>query len=181
LCGYSKDNQIPEYRIDQSGALFYSGINGSFQVKKLPLPESFISKEYREKIRDSQIHLNIRSLEEIQRSGDGLTRNLTYLAGDVEDNTGITCTSIWQVYDSVIIDKILSNIKSKLLSILLKLEEAYGVLDELDIDTSKSAKDVNNEISTSILQIIFEDNRIKMGDKNKLNKSSISNRSRRKD
>ena len=180
LCSYSKDSQIPEYRIDRAGGrILYSGFNGSFQVAKLPLPESFISKEYREKIQDSQIHLSVRSLEEVQKSGDGLSRDLTYLAGDVEDNSGISCTSIWQVYDSTIIDRILSNIKSKLLGILLMLEEAYGVLDELDIDTSKANKDMNRETSANILQIIFNDNGIKIGDGNKLNKSSIFNRGKR--
>ena len=181
LCDYNKDSQIPEYRIVRSGRILYSGINGSFKVNKLPLPESFISNEFIEKIRDSQIHLSVRSLEEAQRSGDGLSRDLTYLAGDVEANSGITCTSIWQAYDSVIIDSILSNIKSKLLSILLTLEVAYGILDDLDIDTSKSAKNMNRVTTASILQIIFNDNGIKMGDGNKLKKSSIFNRGKSND
>lgn len=74
-----------------------------------------------------------------------------------------------------LVSKVIANAKSKLVDIIIELERQYDNLDEMDIksqveeDSSKKEQVVFN-----IEQIIFDES-IKLGDKNKVNKSRLGN------
>ena len=69
---------------------------------------------------------------------------------------------------------IFAKVESRLLDVLAYLEKSFGNLDELDIDISSKTDDEINEITNQIYCIIFNDNSVKIGDKNRISNSTIS-------
>jgi len=49
LRGYKIDDEIPQYRKGIAYNIRYSGINGNFTVKSVPLSESFFTDEIKKK------------------------------------------------------------------------------------------------------------------------------------
>ena len=64
-----------------------------------------------------------------QNSNQERARDLTFLAGEIEENTGIQCLKISQVIPIDAYRDILNKMKTKLLKILITLDKAYGCLD----------------------------------------------------
>lgn len=87
--------------------------------------------------------------------------------------TGIQCTSIYQTVPLNFLQKILSQIKTTLMHVFLKLDKEYGCLDNLDVDTAEKGPKEIEEINKIVNNYIFTDNSINVGDKNKFRDSRI--------
>lgn len=174
LNGYEENDNLPEYRRINAPYIKYSGINGSFQVTNNPLPIHFFNESTRKHIKTVKIYDSIDNICNIvsQNSNQERARDLTYLAGEIEKNTGIQCFRISQVVSIDAYRDILNKIKTKLLKILIELDKAYGCLDELDIDISSKSETEVKDINNKIVNII--DNSIHIGDGNKIDKSQIN-------
>ena len=60
-----------------------------------------------------------------------------------------------------------------MLKVFIKLDKSYGSLDDLDIDISHKTSEEMKEVNSIIYQYIYTDNRINIGDKNKISDSRI--------
>ena len=67
--------------------------------------------------------------------------------------------------------EITNSVKNKILDILIELENKYGNLDDYTIDF-KDKKD-KDATSKTIVNIIYNNNSVKVGDKNKINSSVL--------
>lgn len=56
---------------------------------------------------------------------------------------------------------------------LIKLDKEYGCLDELDIDITEKDPEEVRKINAMIINYIFEDRSIKIGDKNRIDRTEI--------
>lgn len=138
ISGYKKTDSIPAYRVFESVDFLYTGVNGNFQMTKMPLPGYYFEKEHLEKIRKFTIKEGIQVIEKIVAGEEDLKRDITYLAGDVLKNTNgqIQCFSIYQLVPRFFYVDIFNAVKEMSLSALLKLEDTYGCLDEYDVKLS---------------------------------------------
>lgn len=66
---------------------------------------------------------------------------------------------------------ILDKIKTKLLNIFNELEKQYGNLDDYYIDFKNTKKE--KEVNKIIVNIIYTDNSVSIGDKNKIENSTV--------
>ena len=164
LNGYSDDAELPAYRVIDNTRFVYSGINGRFSWEILGLDK----KNYVFNILDG-----VNSLTSLIEGKYEYGRDLTAMAGAVRAKTGIACTSIRQLVPNNVIENIVSAIKSKLLKVLIKLDKEYGCLDELDIDITEKDPEEVREINAMIINYIFEDRSIKIGDKNRIDRTEI--------
>ena len=72
------------------------------------------------------------------------------------------------------VTNIFSVVESRLLDVLILLEKEFGILDDLDIDTSaKSPEDVQS-IVQKVQLIIYNDQSIHIGDGNKFKDSNVT-------
>ena len=55
----------------------------------------------------------------------------------------------------------------------IKLDKEYGCLDELDIDITEKDPEEVRKINAMIINYIFEDRSIKIGDKNRIDGTEI--------
>ena len=162
LNGYSKNENVPEYRQLQ-GELIYSGINGRLMVNKLHLDIGFLDKDFQEIVLQpfavsNGISLLLSGLE----NGEIFSKDMTFLSSQVYKNSetitgAIQATNIALVFNKAQIQNIISNVRTKLLQIFLELDKNYGNLDELDV--SQQIDDIDS-VKQTIHQIIYQDNSI---------------------
>ena len=152
LNGYSKNENVPEYRQLQ-GELIYSGINGHLMVNKLHLDIGFLDKDFQEIVLQpfsvsNGISLLLSGLE----NGEIFSKDMTFLSSQVYKNSktitgAIQATNIALVFNKAHIQNIISNVRTKLLQIFLELDKNYGNLDELDV--SQQIDDIDSVKGTS--------------------------------
>lgn len=170
LHGYNKNIELPEYRKKKSLHFTYSGINGHFQITHSPFPYVEIIAEHDENAFDVPIMDSVSTLQGFIENSDkqSYCRDYTYLNGYVYERTGIQCTSIMQRIPLNFLQNILSEIKTRLLRILIKLDKEYGCLDDLDVDTSTKSQDEIAAINKVVNNYLYIDNSVKVGDNNKI-------------
>ena len=71
------------------------------------------------------------------------------------------------------IENILATIENKLMESLLLLEEEFGNLDDLDIDTSTKTTQQLEDIANKIIIIIYNDQSVTIGNNNKIKNTQI--------
>jgi len=164
LSGYWKDDVIPEYRILHSLDLSYTGVNGNMQVKNMPLPLTYLSKETRERVETLRVFESIANIVKKSAINNNFHNDLTLLAGEVYHNTrcglqdGVQCLSIQQNFQASQFQEILDKVGLMLLNTFMKLEKQFGNLDSLDIDTTNLNKNEKESLLHEIKQIIHIDN-----------------------
>lgn len=172
--GYSKMSELPQYRIINTPNIQYTGINGGYQVTNVPLNTTFLNSKTYERIKRSGVFPGVLEVEKMSQANDYLSRDLTYLSGEVYKNSGgIQCISIRQVIDPTEYIDALSTIKTKLIRVLQKLEREYGLLDDLDVSIDNKTKQEQNEINVYVHNLIYDNNSITIGDNNRIEKSEI--------
>lgn len=169
LNGYKKGN-IPPYRILGAGNIYYSGINGRYNITHASLPIDIFSNDIRKALEESPMLDSINSLTKLTNAEHAIAKDITALSEFVFETQGIQCTKITMEYGSNQITNILSAIRTKLISIFIELDKRLGNLDDLDIST----ENVNlPELRQTIFQIIYQDNSVKIGDKNKIDDTKL--------
>jgi hypothetical protein len=156
--GYKDKEKLPEYRLKSSSVFKYSGLNGPLQINQASLDISFLSQETLERVSEFMIFEDINSIEEKAKSDtDVFRRDVSFLAGEVYQNssngfTGIECTSISQIISKQHFASVFNNVKTKLIDILMLLEEEVGNLDKKDI--SGKVKNKRNKVNDKISLVL---------------------------
>lgn len=156
LNGYGQDDIIPNYRKRISYRIVYSGINGKLKMTNQTLPLHYFSKEVRDDIDEITVKESIKVIENIAKNGEKIGFDLTALASDVFENTGIQCYKIFQEYSNISFEQLLSNVKTRLILFLLDLEKQFGNLDNLDIETEKITSDKKEEVTKRFAQLFYD-------------------------
>lgn len=171
LNGYSNEDKIPFYRNEKNTMFIYSGVNGRMKVTNGPLPLRELLKENDVSNFDMAIPAGIKTVEANIAGQYG--RDCTWMSSMVYKLTGIECHKISQIVPKNALENVLNTVKTMLLKVLIQLDKSYGCLDDLDIDiTAKTLEEVN-KINTIINNFIFTDNSVQIGDKNKIEDTSI--------
>lgn len=159
LNGYSEEHTIPNYRKNISYMILYTGFNVSTQVTNQPLSESYFTKEIREILENRVILDGINTVEEILKKDREPSYNLIECAGMVNKNSNgyIKCVRLEQVLSRTNFSELISNVKFRIIEILLDLEQEFGVLDNLDIDTSDKTKDELSKVNAEITRKLYFD------------------------
>lgn len=159
LNGYSEESTIPNYRKNVSYMIRYTGFNANTQVTNQLLSESFFSKEVREVLENRVIRDGINTVEEILRNDRKISYNLIECAGMVSKNSNgyIKCIRLEQVLSRTNFSELISNVKFRIIEILLDLEQEFGILDNLDINTSDKTEDELSKVNAEITRKIYFD------------------------
>lgn len=159
LNGYSEESTIPNYRKNVSYMIRYTGFNANTQVTNQPLSESFFSKEKREVLENRVIRDGINTVEEILRNDREPSYNLIECAGMVSKNSNgyIKCIRLEQVLSRTNFSELISNVKFRIIEILLDLEQEFGILDNLDINISDKTEDELSKVNAEITRKIYFD------------------------
>lgn len=176
LQGYSKNEEVPKYRVLKGTALGTYLVNYQTQYTNAPVPLKFlipddlIDKLETVYVRDSLSAIqNVLNGENRENYGSIIPTDLCHSISKDEIQIAGMRVSI----ASTLLDGILSNVKSKLVDIVMELEKQFDNLDELDIKTQIEVSSSKKEkVIYNIEQIIYEGS-INIGDKNKIAKSKL--------
>lgn len=163
LYGYSNEDVLPEYRVFHSCKLTYTGINGGFKVTNQPLLLTWLENSTVEKLSIQNIYDPLSEVEKFSKTDQGVCRDLSYLAGEVEHKTrsgwmdGVQCVRISQIIYPTEFARILSSVSSKALKILIELDKQFGCLDDLEIGSEKIGKK-EKSVLFDTLNLIVADN-----------------------
>jgi hypothetical protein len=171
LNGYKEEDDIPSYRLANHSHITYSGVNGSFLVQDNSLPTSAFPEVIEDELcKPSKVWNAIASLQSIVENKQTQSRDITAFAEYVYQKTGIQCSGIRMKYGYAIYSEILSSIRTKLLCVFIELDKRLGNLDDLDVSIENV--DLTN-LKHSVKTIIYQDNSITIGDKNKIEDSKL--------
>lgn len=156
--GYENAKELPEYRKYKSRNIYYSGLNGGFQIKNSPLQPGYLSVDTISKVEDVGIFEGIIDVERLKDSKEQMYRDLTPLAVEVAKNTrksdpfgnGVQCLSISQLISNEFYTKTYSAVKTRIINLLCSFEAAGLDLDNLDVIKYNNELD-NNKIYNEII------------------------------
>jgi len=165
LNGYTSSDNLPEYRNLEIGHIVYSGLNGRMLVTNQPIPITAFSSDELDLITGTSFPHSIRAIQQFaqQDKKEEISKDLTFLASSFSKRQGVRCTSIKMLYGSADVLSILSNIRTKLISVFIKLDKEFGCLDNLDVDIQGINAKKLDSINADLSSIIYSDDKAEVG------------------
>ncbi|MEC1023533.1 AbiTii domain-containing protein [Bacillus paralicheniformis] len=175
LDGYKGEKVLPPYRIIKGNITGTYWINSNTKYTNHPVPlQLLISKEQIDDLSTVRITDGIGTIQNIfqdkNRGGYGRVIRPEYCYAISNDELEIAGMRV--SVPSNRLDGIVSQVKTKLVDVIMELEKEFENLDELDIRSQVEENNSASHVITIIEKIIY-DKSIKIGDKNKINNSSI--------
>ena len=158
LMGYGKEDELPPNRILKMGQMLYSGINGSFQVTNVPLPLGWIPDIAVNMLNNNRHIEGIAAIQEYANRESGYVgRDCGFLAGEIGKH-GVQCYEITMRHGAQEYVNMLAKIRTKLISVFIRLDKEFGNLDDLDVDVSGQKRKERKILDNELRDIIFYDN-----------------------
>ncbi|MGG0656456.1 hypothetical protein [Rummeliibacillus pycnus] len=182
LRGYGEDDIVPDYRILNGRPMGTFVVNGAYQYSNSLVPLNFTTLD--KDMIDKMLILNL---------SDGISVIEKNLKSENRDKIGRPipteiCHSISSLdlqiigmsimYSSNDFEAILSNVKDKIVDIIMMLEKKFGpdAIDDMDIsDQMIEEPEKRKEAITYINNLVYHDTStsVEMGDKNKLKNAKV--------
>jgi len=185
ISGYPTDATLPSYR-KVHGSLMGSYFKGSMANhmtwKNVSIPLGKMPDDIKEPLLSVEFHESVEALrmltEKSKAVGSEIAKTIpadffSTIAGFNNDPC-MMIISARVIVGEHILSNIFSVIENKLLDMLMILEKEFGCLDELDIDTTAKSEEEIEAINNKILVLVYNDNRVSIGDGNKIKDSTIA-------
>lgn len=183
--GYPSGEDVPEYR-QLSGQLYGSYFKGSIathmKYNNVSLPLGNMPEDVQQVLLTCYITQGVEALkgliEEHKQGDKHLCKNIPadnypYIA-HCNNDLGMIITSARVEFSIPDLLNIFPKVENKLLDILSYLEKQFGILDELDIDTTSKSEEELKDIIDHIYVLIYNDHRVTIGDGNEIENSTIA-------
>ncbi|MYL65993.1 hypothetical protein GLW07_21885 [Bacillus hwajinpoensis] len=175
LEGYKDKKNLPPYRIFKGNIVGTYIVNYTTKYNEQPVPLDFLlPREKIEKLETIEVKDGIQTIQNIlqgeNRESYGAVIPTAYCHSISKDEFQIAGMRVKT--SSTKLDGIVSQVKSKLVKIIMELEKEFENLDDLDIRSQVEENSSVKQVIYNIENIIY-DGSIKVGDKNKLDRSGI--------
>ena len=185
IAGYPSDAEVPEYRVVQGnlmGSYFKGSMANHMKWNNVSLPLGKMPDEIRDRILNVSFHEGVDALKKLLESADDEERQLGAtlpaeffpIIAKCNNDPYMNIISARVVIGSQFVQNIFSVIENKLLDIFMILEKEFGNLDSLDIDVSGKSEEELHKISERMVVVIYNDNRVTVGNGNKIKDSNIA-------
>lgn len=185
IAGYPSDAELPEYRVVQGnlmGSYFKGSMANHMKWNNVSLPLGKMPNEIRDRILNVSFHEGVDALKKLLESADDEERQLGAtlpaeffpIIAKCNNDPYMNIISARVVIGSQFVQNIFSVIENKLLDIFMILEKEFGNLDSLDIDVSGKSEEELHKISERMVVVIYNDNRVTVGNGNKIKDSNIA-------
>lgn len=176
LNGYKNIDDVPDYRRFRGQVTANFIIGNAYKMMtytNTPLPTTNLSDEIKDIIEEGVFNEGISAIKEME--GNELGKSIPpEIYGALTKGTNITSiTSASAKISKTAPTEIISSVETKILEILCILEKEFGILDELDIECSDKSEQEINEVCQKILNVIYVDKSITIGNDNKISKSDL--------
>lgn len=182
LVGYPTEAELPSYRIMQGqlrGTYFKGSLANNITYKDVPLPLGNLSNEQRDFLLRLPFYDGIEGLVKLVETAESGEINSSVqaewypLIAVANKDRYMNIVTARVVGPVQMVHNILSVVENRLLDILCYLEKQFGCLDELDIDVEAKGEEEKNEIIQHIHFLVYTDNRVSIGDNNRMKSVDI--------
>lgn len=179
--GYpSDDEKVPEYRkiLGQPYCSYFKGsMMNHITYTDVLLSLGDMPEEHKQEFYYMYMTQGIETLRHFVDENKEIDRVIPaeyypYIA-KCNNDLGMIITSAVVKFNMPDVFNIFPRVENKLLDILRYLEKQFGNLDDLDIDLDSKSKDEVKEIKNHIYVMIYYDQSVTVGDKNKIKGSNI--------
>lgn len=176
LKGYKDEYDVPPYRVLKGAPRGTYIINHVAQYSNANVPlRHILSEDLIDKMVTLDVTDSIGALQNILNSENRnhyqklIPTEFCHTISTME----LQITGMTIYYGANQLDAIVSNVKAKLVDVIMELEKQFENLDDLDIsDQVEVNREKKEEVVGNIQQIIF-DHSINVGDKNKIGRSML--------
>lgn len=182
LIGYPKEAELPDYRIlhgQLKGTYFKGSLANHIIYRDVPISLGNMDKEKRNLLLRLPFYDGVEGLAKLIQVADKGEINTPVAAewypliAHANNDLYMNIATARVVGSVQIVQNILSAVESRLLDILRYLEKQFGCLDELDIDVEAKGEEATNEIIQHIHFLVYNDNRVSIGDNNRMKNVDI--------
>lgn len=185
ISGYPENYPLPDYRI-LSGKLMGSYFKGSMashmKWNNVSIPLGSMPEDMVDKLLSISLYEGVDALNHLVQQNEKAEGNVgKIIPADLfsaislyNNDPYMIITSAQVIVGSHHIINIISTIENKLLDALILLENEFGNLDELDIDTSTKTPEEISKLTKELIVIIYNDQSVNIGDGNKIKDSNIA-------
>ncbi|RDY72560.1 hypothetical protein DXT76_01065 [Halobacillus trueperi] len=174
--GYGEGDEVPPYRVLTGEPMgdFYlgNGVKG-YQYSKSRVPIGKLDKEMQKDVLTLHLTDGISSLIHMQYSDSQLIKPIPAEFCGTLSQPGLQVLKLSIHYSKNQIHGVVANIKNKLTDIVMKLDKDFGNLDDLDVFSEEDPQQELEAIQQYIINVIFEDKSITIGDGNRIKDSDI--------
>ena len=183
ISGYPVDALLPDYRVERGtlkGSYFKGSMASHMKWNNVSIPLGKMPADLADDILKLQFHDGVNALKQLVETSDNgqLAKPIPadffpYIA-KYNNDPYMNIVSARVVGSTHCVTNIFSVIENRLLDALLLLEKEFGILDDLDIDTSAKSPDEIQTIAKKVYVIIYNDQSVNIGDGNKIKDSNIA-------
>lgn len=175
LKGYEKNEDLPQYRI-YSGNVTGTYINGTMQYNNQPVPTIGMNKEFEKALHSIYLNQSVSSLENLLSDNKSGTLERTFpaeITGLIQDNWRKIGNPYLQLVNCKVsvgigaVTEVLSSVRNSLLDFMLKIDDEFGNITEIEELKTKS-KEISTIMSQTIINTSGDGNVVNTGDKAKI-------------
>lgn len=175
LKGYENDDELPQYRVYQ-GTVTGTYINGTMQYNDQPVPTIGMNKELEKLLHSIKFNQSISSLENLISDNKSGKLERTFpaeLTGLIQDNWRKMGNPYLQLINCKVsvgvgaVTEVLSSVRNSLLDFMLKIDDEFGNITEIEELKTKS-KEISTIMSQTIINTSGDGNVVNTGDKAKI-------------
>ena len=183
ISGYPTDANLPDYRIEQGvlkGTYFKGSISSHVKWNDVSIPLGNMPADVINDFLSVPFYDGVNALKQlVENSGNGqlarsIPADLFPFIAKYNNDPFMNIVTARVVVSTHCVTNMFSVIENRLLDALLLLEREFGVLDDLDIDTSIKSPDEIQEIAQKVYVIVYNDQSVYVGDGNKIKNTSIA-------
>lgn len=184
LTGYPEDVVLPDYRKEYGnivGTYIIGTARTHLKYTETSIPLGKMPEDLKNQLLGVEFREGVAALKKLSDEHKSAKNNLgKILPADFfpviskyNENPYMVIASAKVIIGAHCIDNIFSVIENRLLDVLILLEQEFGSLDELDLNTSTKTTDDIENIANKIIVIVYNDQSVRIGDNNKIKDSSL--------
>lgn len=183
ISGYPSDANLPDYRIERGalkGTCFKGSIASHIKWNDVSIPLGKMPADVIDEFLSIPFYDGVSALKQLVENSDNgqlarpIPADLFPFIAKYNNDPYMNIVTARVVVSTHCVTNMFSVIENRLLDALLLLEKEFGILDDLDIDTTVKSPEEIQTIARQIYVIVYNDQSVHIGDGNRIKDTDIS-------
>lgn len=183
ISGYPVDANLPDYRIERGalkGTYFKGSIASHIKWNDVSIPLGKMTADVIDEFLSVPFYDGVSALKQLVENSDNgqlarpIPADLFPFIAKYNNDPYMNIVTARVVVSTHCVTNMFSVIENRLLDALLLLEKEFGILDDLDIDTTVKSPEEIQTIAKQIYVIVYNDQSVHIGDGNRIKDTDIS-------
>lgn len=183
ISGYPVDANLPDYRIERGalkGTYFKGSIASHIKWNDVSIPLGKMPEDVIDEFLSVPFYDGVSALKQLVENSDNgqlarpIPADLFPFIAKYNNDPYMNIVTARVVVSTHCVTNMFSVIENRLLDALLLLEKEFGILDDLDIDTTVKSPEEIQTIARQIYVIVYNDQSVHIGDGNRIKDTDIS-------